>query len=149
MMIIGALMVGARAKRVQEIRKQLETGVLTGAQRTQLSRTIKPHIRKALEYLTFMAQNLPGKQHEQVFTVENLKDFIEALLTNFEEKKSARMVKNERAFCIAFMLAQKGISHGADLVKSPTRFFSMTPQFIQPNNAHVLNFIYELLSHQR
>jgi len=121
---------------------------LQSAERQHLSR-IRNKIETALEYLTLTAKLLPEQQQEQVFTMENLKDFVETLLTNFEEKKGLGIVKNERVFRIAFMFSQKGLSHGADLIESSARFFSATPQYIQPNKAQLLNFIYELLRHQR
>jgi len=133
-------------ERVLDIRKQLEKGeALTGAQRTQLSRTIRPHIRKALEYLTFMAKMLPAQQQKQVFTVENLKDFIEGILTNFERKKGKGIVENERVFHIAFMLAHKGINCGSDLVVYPAPYISRPFQIIYPEKARLLNFIDEVL----
>lgn len=133
-------------ERVEDVRRQLkETGVLTGAQRTQLSRTIKPHIRKALEYLTFMAKTLPAQQQEQVFTVESLKGFIEGILTNFEKKKGKGIVENERVFHIAFMLAQKGINCGSDLVKYPAPYISKPLVAIYPEKARLLNFVDEML----
>lgn len=106
---------------------------------------IRNKIVTAIEYLALTAKLLPEQQQEQVFTTENLKDFVEALLTNFERKKGKGIVENERVFHIAFMLAHKGINCGSDLVKYPAPYISQPLQFIYPEKARLLNFIDEVL----
>jgi len=78
---------------------------------------LREKIEETMKMLTELAKALPEQQKQQVFTSEKLSDFIDALLS-YEADNRSKLVKNERAFKLACMLADKA-KKGADLIKSP------------------------------
>lgn len=81
---------------------------------------IRKKALKAIDDLTFLAQELSEDQAAQIFNADKLRPFIEAILTLRRSEENERSpVKNERVFRISVMLLRKGMSTGWDLIKSP------------------------------
>ena len=85
-------------------------------------------------YLTL----LPEKEKARVLSVETVKPLIEALLT-YEPDKNSKLVANERAFMIAYLLAMKG-ENGFDMIKSPYN----TMLFDQPCRKRAMLLVMQL-----
>jgi hypothetical protein len=72
---------------------------------------------KTVEVLAETSKLLPEKEKKHVLTAETVKPLIEAFLT-YEKDEKSKVVENERAFMIAYLLAMKG-EGGFDMLKTP------------------------------
>ena len=81
---------------------------------------------KTIETLAYAATLLPEKEKEKILTAETVKPLIQALLafepeknSDKNSKKKPQIVKNKRAFRIAYNLAVRGEEEGFDMINDP------------------------------
>ena len=85
---------------------------LSGSQRALYHR-VKRDALKGIEDLTFLLENLPEKQLEQIFTAEIMRKFLNVLLSLESDNLDSR---RERVKSLWRLILYRGVGYGINLI---------------------------------